>query len=58
MDYKEQLGEVATLNLLREMSGKEGYTKLTSYRIETRGLQQQTEIEKLASKDQIDDIQK
>lgn len=56
MDYKEQLGEVATLNLLREMSGKEEYTKLTSYRIETRGLQQQTE--KLASKNKIDDIQK
>ncbi len=51
MDYKEQLGEVATLNLLREMSGKEGYTKLTSYRIETRGLQQQAET-------QIGDIQK
>ena len=58
MDYKEQLGEIATLNLLREMSGKEGYTKLISYRIETRGLQQQTETEKLASKDQIYDIQK
>lgn len=56
MDYKEQLGEVATLNLLREINEKKGYTKLTSYRIETKGLQQQTE--KLASNEQMYDIQK
>lgn len=46
MDYKDKLGEVATLNLLREMSGKDGLTKLTSYRIETRDLQQSQSTER------------
>lgn len=45
MEYKDKLGEVATLNLLREMSGKDT-TKLTSYRIETKDLKQTQETEK------------
>lgn len=52
MYFKERLGEVTTLNLLKEMTGKDDVTELTSYRIETSGLQQNqttertTEIEK------------
>lgn len=46
MNYKDKLSEVATLNLLREMSGKDT-TQLTSYRIETRDLKQTQETKKI-----------
>ena len=52
IDFKDELGEVATINLLREMSSKglfsKDVTKLTSYRIETRGLQQQSDTQQVA----------
>lgn len=46
MNYKDKLSEVATLNLLREMSGKDT-TKLAAYRIETRDLEQAQETKKI-----------
>ena len=46
MDYKDELGEIATLNLLKEMPNKHGITKLTTYRIETRDLQQSQSTER------------
>ena len=46
MNYKDKLSEVATLNLLREMPGKDT-TQLTSYRIETMDLKQTQETKKI-----------
>ena len=46
MKYNEKLGEVATLNLLKEMPNRYGNTKLTTYRIETKELQQNITTER------------
>ena len=52
LDYKNTLGEVATINLLREMGSRglfsKDVTKLTSYRIETKGLNQKEVSTKMA----------